>query len=75
MTTQEAMENFVFPDEIKAKLMNILRNIYFRPLKLWGNAAVCIYQVYLGCPSPFLFPSILISRGIEQGRNPVTNNC
>jgi len=32
------MENFVFPDEIKTKLMKIEEH-FIRPLKLWENAA------------------------------------
>ena len=41
---QEAMENFVFPDEIKRKLMKMskLMNIFLRPIKLCEIAANCI---------------------------------
>ena len=43
-TKQEAMENFVFPDEIKTKLMKMskLRNIFYVPYN-YGKMRQAVY--------------------------------
>ena len=70
------MENFVFPDEI---FKNDEKNWkhFSRPLKFWESAAGCTYilSVLREPKTPFLFPLILLSRGIGSRPNPVTNNC
>ena len=42
MLTQEAMENYVFPDEVKTKLMKMNEEHFLRPLKLCKSAASCM---------------------------------
>ena len=63
---QEAMENFVFLDEIKTKLMKWVNwGTFFTFPKIMGKCGRLYIPSELRVPkSPFLFPSILISRGI-----------
>ena len=44
MPQQEPMENFVFPDEIKAKLMKMNEEHFLHPLKLTN---FCIHKFFV----------------------------
>ena len=56
------MENFVFPDEIKTKLIKMSKLMnFFLPQKIWESAASCISEMKCAIillKKPFLFAFI-----------------
>ena len=69
------MENFVFPDEIFKNDEKKLKTFFPAPKILGKCSRLYILSVLRVPKTPFLFPLILLSRGIGSRPNPVTNNC